>query len=168
MQQGDPLPNLEDPKQLLSEGVHPTPAAFGCIPPAWLPRRTRAGTYDDAWKTQRAPYLPVDFQPSFFNCAADGLSFDRHLTGGESLCIEGASRRGTLQAILPICTLETAFVLDGQRHMRPNRLQTVLIEPDDNRLCLTFHCDFPCDKRSLEVEHAEVSLQNLQLATGES
>jgi hypothetical protein len=164
MQRGDLLPNLEDPKELLSEGIHPAPATFGCIPSAWLPRRQYAGTYDEAWETERAPYLPTDFHPRFFNCAAEGLSFERYLQGGEPLSLEGMSERGPLCCALPACALETAFVLHGERHVQPNRLQTVLVEPDDNRLRLTFHADFPCDKRSLEVDRVEISLLDLQLS----
>jgi hypothetical protein len=162
-ERGDLLPNLEDPKQLLAEGVVPTPAGFGGIPPAWLSRRTLAGTYDAAWQQKRCPYLPSDFQPRYFNCAAEGLIFDRHLQGGEPLSLEGVSARGRLETVLPRCTLETVFVLCGERNVQPNRLQTVLIEPDENRMCLTFHADFPCDKLPLDVEFIEVSLIDLQL-----
>ena len=168
MKRGDLLPNLEDPRQLLSEGVRPAPAAFGCIPPAWLPRRQLAGTYDEAWETKRAPFLPTDFQPRFFNCAAEGLIFERHLQGGEPWYLEGVSEHGPLRGVLPTCTLEIAFVLRGERQVRPNRLQTVLFEPDDNRIRLTFHADFPCDKRALEVERAEIALLDLQLPAAPS
>ena len=34
--------------------------------PHWLPRRAWAGTYDDAWRISRAPYLPADFDARFF------------------------------------------------------------------------------------------------------
>jgi hypothetical protein len=162
-ERGDKLPNLEDPKQLLADGVVPAPAAFAAIPAAWLSRRILAGTYDEAWQKKRCPYLPNDFQPRYFNCAAEGLVFDRHLQGGEPLTLEGVGARGPLETVLPRCTLETAFVLHGQRHVRPNRLQTVLVEPDENRLCLTFHSDFPCDKVPLDVETIEVALTGLQL-----
>jgi hypothetical protein len=163
---GTIMPNLEDPAQLLAEGVRPAPAGFGAIAASWLPRRSFAGTYDDAWQRARAPYLPLDFQPRFFNCAAEGFVFDRHLQGGEPLAATSVSEHGPLNIVLPTCKLSTTFVLRGERHAQPNRLQTVLIEPDDNRMCLTFHTELRCDKAVLEVERLEIALEQLSL-TGE-
>jgi len=57
-----PLPNIEHPTQRLSSnGDRPPPVGFGPIPPAWLPRRSFAGTYDEEWIKKRAPLLPDDF-----------------------------------------------------------------------------------------------------------
>lgn len=68
---GQKLPNIEDPRRLLQQiGDLVTPAGFGCVAPAWLPRRRHAGSYDQRWQRARAPYLPADFDPRFFNCAA--------------------------------------------------------------------------------------------------
>ena len=60
--------------------------------------------------------------------------------------------------------LETEFELRGERHAAPTQLQTVLLEPDDNRLRLTFHAQFVCDKLALEVRRIELRLQSLELA----
>jgi hypothetical protein len=163
----DPLPNIENPKRLLDAGVLPTPAGFGCIAPSWLPRRSLAGTYDDEWQHSRAPYLPEDFDSRYFNCASQGLTFERYLQGGEPLWLLGVSKRGPLTTKLPICKLGTVFVLRGQRYPRPNHLQTVLIEPDENRLRLTFHTEFACDKLALEVERVEIAIETLDFGVQE-
>jgi hypothetical protein len=159
----DPLPNIEDPRQLLTEGTRPSPAGFGCVAPSWLPRRSFAGTYDERWQQTRAPYLPEDFQAQYLNCASEGLTFDRHLMGGEPVLLVGMSERGPLRSAIPACALETRFSLRGQQHVAPNHLQTVLIEPDENRLRLTYHAEFACDKVALEVERVEVRLGSLDL-----
>jgi hypothetical protein len=65
-----PLPNLEDPASpVTSPALGPTPACFAPISEHWAPRRHHAGTYDEAWQRQRAPYLPADFDPRFFQLA---------------------------------------------------------------------------------------------------
>ena len=47
--QGLPVPNLEDPAAPLQQiGQTPAPACFAPIAPSWLPRRSYAGTYDEA------------------------------------------------------------------------------------------------------------------------
>jgi hypothetical protein len=165
---GDALPNIEDPRQLLSGGTCPTPAGFGCIAPSWLPRRAFAGTYDERWQRTRAPYLPEDFQARYFNCASEGLTLDHYLTGGEPVLLVGMSERGPLQTAVPACAIETVFTLRGQSHATPAHLQTVLIEPDENRLRLTYHAQFACDKRVLEVERVKLSLQSLDLTVPRS
>lgn len=45
------------------------PAGFGLIGRPWLPRRSRAGTYDQAWLDNRHPYLPADFDFAYWNGA---------------------------------------------------------------------------------------------------
>ena len=50
------LPNLENPDQLLARPTDlPTPAGFGYLAADWAPRRTLAGTFDEAWKNTRCP-----------------------------------------------------------------------------------------------------------------
>ena len=160
---GDPLPNIEDPRQLLLDGGLPAPAGLGCIAPAWLPRRRFAGTYDARWQRTRAPYLPEDFDARFFHCASEGLSFGTGLSGGEPLVLLGVSERGPIFSAVPSCALEAAFAVRRELHAVPMRLQTVLLEPDENRMRLTFHAQFVCDKLALEVERIELSLHSLDL-----
>ena len=71
---GVKLPNLEDPKDLISSSrSRPKPMGFGPLAPDWEPRRSFVGTYDEAWQKNRAPYLPNDFNPRFFNAAPADL-----------------------------------------------------------------------------------------------
>jgi hypothetical protein len=44
-------------------------AGFGALNKAWAPRLALAGTYDDAWLSQRHPYLPKDFDFAYWNGA---------------------------------------------------------------------------------------------------
>ncbi|WP_447753855.1 DUF2169 family type VI secretion system accessory protein [Pseudomonas nicosulfuronedens] len=45
------------------------PAGLGVVGRAWTPRLQMAGTYDDAWRNKRWPYLPDDFDFGYWNCA---------------------------------------------------------------------------------------------------
>lgn len=150
---GQKLPNLEDPSSPLKAfGDGPAPAGFGFIAPSWLPRRTHAGTYDQAWKTNRAPYLPRDFDRRFSNAASAGLAFDRFLSGGEALEVIGASRDGVLRLTIPRARPQLSVAIAGERHTPAVELETVLIEPDDERLCLSWRARIPCDKKALKIE----------------
>ena len=69
---GKAVPNLEDPRHLLQRiADRPRPMGVGPIARHWQPRVSRAGTYDDAWKRQRAPLWPHDFDERFFCSAPD-------------------------------------------------------------------------------------------------
>lgn len=65
-----PLPNIEDPKRLISAITDARePAGFGAYELSWPQRQAKVGTYDDAWLKERWPYFPQDFDWSFFNAA---------------------------------------------------------------------------------------------------
>ena len=111
---GQPLPNLEDPKALLSAPTdRPTPACFAPIAPTWLPRRNFAGTYDDAWITSRAPYLPLDFDARFFHVAPPELIAPGFLQGGEPVELAGFTAGPPVRFQLPECGLDLAFDFDA-------------------------------------------------------
>ena len=157
---GQKLPNIEHPNVMIERlGDTPPPVGFGFIAPSWLPRRALAGTYDKNWQKTRAPYLPADFDPAFFSCAAPELIMPRHLEGGEPVKVVGASRQGTLQFELPRDRPTVAVKIAGATERPPARLETVLIEPEENRLCLTWRAELRCDKKALKVEEVVIALE---------
>src|SRR4029079_12069724 len=99
----------------------------------------------------RAPYLPRDFDRRFFNAASTDLVFDRFLTGGEAVELSGASRRGRLRFSLPTARPEAVVRIAGQTLSPPMHLETVLIEPDQDRVCLTWRATLACDKAALKI-----------------
>lgn len=157
--EAQPLPNLEDPGEppLQDLGQRGTPACFAPTSPAWLPRRRFAGTYDERWQRTRAPYLPDDFDPRFLQCAAPELVFDRFLQGGEPVEVQGASPRGSLIFQLPLIRLEINVDVAGGEQRPPANLETVLIEPDANRLCLTWRASLPCDRQVRQIRKVVIA-----------
>jgi hypothetical protein len=165
---GQSVPNVEDPdKPITKYGAKAPPAGFGFIAPHWLPRREFAGTYDEQWEKSRAPYLPEDFQSRFFNAAHTDLTGSRHLEGGEPVRVVNASPRGTIQFTLPECRILAEVRVAGRVESPRMNLETVLIEPDDDRLCLTWRGSVLVDKVALQVESIHLSLERLE-SDGES
>ena len=153
------LPNLEDPANLISSWRHqPPPACFAPLAPHWEPRRAYAGTYDETWQQERAPYLPDDFDPLFFQLAPVELISADHLTGGELVDVSGASRDGALRFRLPIVDLAISYQIGRTTETRTPVLDTILIEPDEARLQLVWRAVLPCDKRALQVKHVSAAL----------
>ncbi len=154
---GTLAPNLLDPSQ--SE----RPAGYGFVAPNWKPRRDFAGTYDAAWERERAPYLPADFDPRFFNAAHPDLVADGYLLGGEPVELIHLSPRGRLSFRLPRCGLDIAVRLDGASERPSCHLETVLVEPDDERLSMLWRAALPCDKKALRLQRVEIKLREMVL-----
>ncbi|MBX3270167.1 MAG: DUF2169 domain-containing protein [Sandaracinaceae bacterium] len=133
------LPNLEDPSaRIVSPSDRPEPA--GAFPVARTARRrlARAGTYDDAWRRTRWPWLPEDFDYEHENAAPPDqriTGFWRpderielvHLRPGEPHVIV------ELPGVEPRCLVEHG----GGAEELPLRLDTITVDADAGLvLCL--------------------------------
>ncbi len=152
------VPNLEDPNHPIKRfGDTPPPAGFGFIAPSWQARRRFAGTYDALWQKDRAPFLPKDFDRRFANAAPAELAFDTFLAGGEPISLMGVSPEGTLQSAIPTLKPAVRVNLDGQGVSLPVQLETVILEPDDMRMALSWRAAMACDKRALKIRSVLVT-----------
>ncbi|RKH55955.1 DUF2169 family type VI secretion system accessory protein [Corallococcus llansteffanensis] len=160
---GRALPNLEDPQHLMSSiSDAPAPVGLGPVAPAWEPRRRFAGTYDEAWQTRRAPYLPQDFRPEFFCTAPPALRVREGLKGGEVVECLHLSPEGGHRFTLPRCELAVTVRIAGKPEPVIMRLETVLLEPGAGRLSLGWRGAIGCDKRALKIEEARFEVQSLE------
>lgn len=162
--EGRALPNIEDPAQLVAV-PQDRPAPAGCAPvsPVWLPRRSYAGTYDEAWQKSRAPFLPKDFDPRFFNAAASGLIADGFLAGGEVVELQGCTAGGALRFALPAPRVSMQWSFDGGTIDAEPRLDTVLIEPDQARLQMVWRAELAVGKRLTRLKHLELTCPDYAL-----
>ncbi len=161
--EGQPLPNLEDPRQLIQNtGDIVTPAGFSAISPNWQPRLTYAGTYDENWQKTQAPYLPLDFDQRFFNMAHPDLIYPEFIKGGEPVRIEGAHQAGTIQFNIPFVGLTTVVAIKKRNEHPMFNLETVLIETDPMLLSMTYRAALPCDKETLKIREVVVNLSRNQ------
>lgn len=150
---GLPLPNTEElDRPVTAPNEHYKPMAFGPIGRAWQQRIRWAGTYDQAWLDHQFPFLPEDFDLRYFQCAPEDQQID-YPRGGEEVALLNLSDKGRLAFRLPAnlklpmlvvfhgdSTRETAAVVD-----------TVILEPDANRLTLTWRASSPLMRNIKEV-----------------
>jgi hypothetical protein len=161
---GMPLPNLEDPTQLIKTTTDsPTPAGVGVVAPAWAPRIHYAGTYDEQWSKKRAPYLPDDFDLRFFNSASSGLVCHSYLKGGEPVAMVNMAPEGPLRFNLPMVVLEARVRIAGGTQTPPLNLETVLLEPNEHRCSLLWRAMVTCGKQPLKVEEIHIEQKQLNL-----
>lgn len=157
--EGWPLPNLEDPRQLLHyPGVRPAPACFAPVAPHWQPRAGYAGTYDEHWQQNRAPFLPADYQPRFMNMAPQDQIFADFLRGGEPVSINGMHPSGVLNFNLPKITLVNQVQMRNREAAAPFILETVHLQPNQLQLSMVWRSTFPCDKKLRTIENISVNM----------
>ncbi len=156
---GMPLPNLEDPAQLIRDYTDtPNPACFACCAPNWQPRVEFAGTYDEVWKTTRAPYLPTDFDKRFLNVAHPDLVYPGFLQGGEPVRISGMHPKGDLQFDVPQVGLATQITMAGNVEQPDFELDTLLLDPNQLKLSMVWRAALPCDKKALKISEIKIAL----------
>lgn len=161
--EGQPVPNLEDPSHpyngLTKKGV---PAGYGFVAPWWLPRRTFAGTYDESWKKNRMPLLPDDFDDRFFCAASPGLFFENYIEGCEPVSLINVCADGPLEFSLPRCSLKVEIDIKGETQNPPLVCHTVLFEPDDKIMSMTWHTSVPTGNSPHNVGDITVSTEKLE------
>jgi hypothetical protein len=151
------LPNLEDPKNLISSRRdRPPPAGFGYIAPTWDPRKKLVGSYDEEWQKSRAPYLPDDFDSRFFNCAHPDLITNEYLQGGEEVIIQNANPSGIIKYYLPAIRFEVIFFIDDRKTVHYPHLDTLIIEPDNNQFMMIWRVCERCDKKALKIQEIDI------------
>lgn len=156
---GVALPNLEDPNNLITSiKQQPAPACFATSAPHWQPRSAYAGSYDETWQTQRAPYMPEDFDKRFFNMAHPDLIYSGFLTGGEQVEISHMHPTGSLKFSLPHVKLHSVVSIVGDRVKSQFNLETLILEPNELKLSMCWRAALPCDKKMLKISDIHINL----------
>ncbi|MFO0648421.1 MAG: DUF2169 domain-containing protein [Polyangiales bacterium] len=114
------------------------PAGFGAIACSWAPRLAYAGTYDGAWARSKRPLLPDDYDDRFTLSAPVDQRFEGHLRGGERFELVHMTPGGVLRFTLPTRAFTFRTAIGRRREEHHARLATVLVEPDDARLVMTW------------------------------
>lgn len=156
--EGSMLPNLEDPAQPLAAPTDkPPPCSLGAVSRSWAPRRNLAGTYDDAWRKDRFPFLPTDFSPDHHRAAARGLSSRTPFVGGERIAVQGMRPMGEALAFeVPRRDLEVVFRLRGTDTAVRPVLSAITVEPDVDRVMVSWVASLSCPKRLLWLDRVLV------------
>jgi hypothetical protein len=158
---GRPLPNIEDPRHPLTRiSDRPRPLGVGPVARHWQPRVGYSGTYDEAWKRQRAPLWPADLDERFFCGAPEYLQASPHLIGGEQVQLQGLHPAGAITFRLPALRLASRSRFIGRTVDSTPTLDGVLIETNAGRLTMYYRAAVPAPL-SL-IKHRETSLHLLR------
>jgi hypothetical protein len=165
---GQPLPNVEDPRHLIGLlHAKPPPAGFGPIASHWQPRVKWGGTYGERWQKERQPLLPEDFDERFYLCAPQDQQPPQYLRGGEPVELVNLSPGGSLRFKLPreVFGFETRFTT-GEMVRHRASLHTVILEPDVPRVLMVWHTHLPCHPKVLKLKRTTITRKEVLASAG--
>lgn len=161
------LPNLEDPTQLISSWKDkPSLSGFGFIDGHWEPRVGFAGTFDEKWRENHCPLLPLDFDLRFFNAAPLDLISKGFLLGGESVQLVNLSKKGNLEFSLPKLDIKLMFRLGESRNPQKADLWTVVFEPPEDRFYLVWGGSFDFGKQPTHLRYVKIEAEGETASLG--
>ncbi len=156
------LPNLETPDDLVSSirKIPKEPACYGFIEPSWRKDNIKyAGAYDDTWRENHFPLLPMDFDLRFFNTASTGLTADGFFKGGESVKMVNLSKKGDLEFNLPELNFSFMFRLGEDRIFESPDIWTILFEPDEDRFYMVWGASCDAGKQPSHMKYVKIETE---------
>jgi hypothetical protein len=149
---GKPLPNTEELNRPVTRPDEAYLAmAFGPVGRGWEPRLRYAGTYDQIWLDEHFPFLPPDFDETYYQAAP----LDQQLpvpTGGQEISLVNLTPDGRRSFTLPAFEAPVhLFPKKGEREDLKATLDTIVLEPDHERLTMTWRVARPLRKSMFEI-----------------
>jgi hypothetical protein len=152
---GQPLPATEELSGRIGDpGGNFRPMAFGPVGRGWSPRFRYAGTYDEGWLETHFPFLPPDFDPLYFQSApADQqVPLEFFKNGPVEVLLSNLTPQGITRFTIPnLVAPITVFPKQGGKEDHLAELDTVVIEPDEQRFTLTWRMSRPLKKNMFEI-----------------
>lgn len=144
------IPNIELPEHiLLHQGDERTPAVLAPLNLDWPGTLDTAGTFDETWRKQRAPVLPLDFDYGVFNVAASDQRLGAgSFRGDEALRITGMHPdHGCIDSRLPNVALRVFAAHAGKDGLQeyPAALDTVWLFPSSLTGILLYRAVISCE-----------------------
>lgn len=149
---GKPLPNTEEVNRPVSRPDEAyAPVAFGPIGRGWEPRYGYAGTYDQKWLDDHFPFLPPDFDEQYYQAAP----LDQQLpvpVGGPEISLVNLTPDGQRSFVIPAFEAPVhVFPKKGEREDYKATLDTIVLEPDSERLTMSWRVCRPLRKNMFEI-----------------
>jgi hypothetical protein len=154
---GTPLPNTEELDQPVNwvDGSF-KPMSFGVIGRHWQMRAPFAGTYDQNWLDNVFPFLPTDFDDQYYQSAPADQQLPMPL-GEQLVTLTNLTPDGQRSFVLPHLEAPVhVFPKKGEREDLGAFVDTIVIEPDLERLTMTWRVARPLRTDIFEIEEVLV------------
>jgi hypothetical protein len=154
---GTPLPNTEETGHPVTwvDGNY-KPMSFGGVGRHWTARLPFAGTYDEKWLEDVFPFLPSDFDERYYQAAP--LDQQLAIPLGEQLVrLINLTPDGDRAFTLPHLEAPVnVFPKNGKREDLSAFIDTIVIEPDHERVTMTWRVARPLKKNMFEISQVLV------------
>jgi hypothetical protein len=149
---GTPLPNTEELNKPVTwvDGDY-KPMSFGPIGRHWQARAPYAGTYDQNWLDNVFPFLPADFDEQYYQSAPADQQLPIPL-GEQLVTLTNLTPDGQRSFELPHLEAPVhVFPKKGEREDLTASVDTIIIEPDEERVTMTWRVARPLKKNMFEI-----------------
>lgn len=156
------LPNIETLEDRFSSpGDRPEPSGFGPLNRQWPQRASKTGSYKGKWLKERWPWLPDDFDYTYFNAAPEDQQFRKYLRGDEELRFENLHpKHAVYKSALPGLRVRVFLnerLKEGKKFREvPMNLDTLFVDMDKEILVCVWRGSAPV--RSDEMTEIEQAL----------
>jgi hypothetical protein len=147
-----PLPNTEELGIPVTQpdGSY-RPMSFGVIGRHWDPRVRHAGTYDQEWKDNVFPFLPTDFDEQYYQAAPPDQQLPLPV-GEQTVTLVNLTADGRRVFTLPHFEAPIQiFPRSGKREDLTALADTIVIEPDLERVTMTWRVSRPLKRNMFEI-----------------
>jgi hypothetical protein len=154
---GKLLPNTsEDRNPITDVKGHYRPMSFGPVGRNFLPRYKYAGTYDQSWLDNEAPFWPADFSYAYFQCAPEDQQVP-YLAGGEEVELGNLTPDGYRYFRVPQRRMPVTCIPHRGDDLQLEAVcDTLLLEPDLRSFCLTWRATVPLRSNLFELKQTVV------------
>ncbi len=150
---GTPMPNTEElNKAVTMPSQNYKPMAFSAMGRNFKTRYPLAGTYDQQWLDNQAPFWPNDFDYRYFQAAPPDQQI-LYPVGGEEVVLKNLTPSGFTKFQLPKKAMPVLFIpYKGKEQLVDAVIDTLLIEPDLERFSLTWRVSYPLRRNCFELK----------------
>lgn len=138
------------------------PWPFGPLPRHEEPRRSWAGTYNEAWVKHRMPLLPLDFDPRYFLAAPADQRIAAYLRGDEQVAVAKLYDFGDARFSLPARAVVVSGNVLQRQFTAVAALDTMLLWAEAPRLTLVWRHVIRPRQKIEEVSNVHVNLARLK------
>jgi hypothetical protein len=154
---GRSMPNTEELDKPVSDpgGVY-APMSFGSIGRSWQPRVQYAGTYDQKWLDNQAPFWPDDFDYRYFQSAPPDQQIP-YPVGGEEVVLQNLTPDGEVRFTLPKWSMPVWLLPYREKDVRLEAaIDTLLLEPDEGIFTLVWRAVLPMRRSCFDIRQVIV------------
>ncbi len=140
--------------EFLERSLIRTPMALTPVHRAWLPRRAYAGTFDEAWRTLKAPLYPDNFDERFFLQAPSFMQLpEGYFLGNETVQLENLGTSGIRQIRLAFPRVLSAVGFDesNDAYSADLNADTLIFDLETSRVSVDWRTTFIAKNKLVEI-----------------